>query len=548
MNQRVVPSYGVGIPCIQSGITVTLSAGNTGEWLVPRKHINPPIINFSAANGNGRQAISLEGVVNAINDDIDAHLPVVQSNGDHERPGRISGRLTTGSGPIVTGATAGPGQKAGFSSWGGVTWFAPGQKLIASGNIDHANNNAWVSLRHGTPMYNVEYSGTSASNPTGTGFLACLMSGTKPGPRMTMADAHRIIDRCSDNQDLDVHNRPEGVQDVIDELFLLPVQNVQYLLSQYFGNFYNYGDNHQNIYGGHKLTLTTNLNDWQNNRYELIEIAGGNQAYRFWDYGTLDPNSIYPPYATVDNPTIDILDGTILTLSPINSHLTVHHPFEVRFNPDDPNTVVPWAVGGAIVYLAPPIGFSGTVWYVCKNHPSQMRGRINVTACNWTQSWTLSNSNTTGGTDLVQGVRYYLIDTNDRTNFGFNIVTPGDPGFRGLKYPGEFLEYDVPGYSTLTIGQKYYFQSEQVLGQYMSYEVMERTGNFGNVRGWSGGVPYGTARVAKLVQSRPREKVQDMQVGNRPYVYQRKANSLYEYNIGWGPTYPRMNRRYYNTR
>ena len=83
-------------------------------------------------------------------------------------------------------ATTGPGQKGRFSSWGGVTWFAPGQKLIASGNIDHANNNAWVSLRHGTPMYNVEYSGTSASNPTGTGFLACLMSGTKPGPRMTM--------------------------------------------------------------------------------------------------------------------------------------------------------------------------------------------------------------------------------------------------------------------------------------------------------------------------------------------------------------------------
>ena len=95
----------MGIPCIQSGITVTLSAGNTSEWLVPRGHINPPFVNFSAANGNGRQAISLEVVTNAVNDDIDAHLPVVQSNGSHERPGRISGRLTTGSAPIITGST-----------------------------------------------------------------------------------------------------------------------------------------------------------------------------------------------------------------------------------------------------------------------------------------------------------------------------------------------------------------------------------------------------------------------------------------------------------
>ena len=468
MNQRVVPSRGVGIPCIQSGITVTLSAGNTSEWLVPRGHINPPFVNFSAANGNGRQAISLEVVTNAVNDDIDAHLPVVQSNGSHERPGRISGKLTTGSAPIITGSTISPGLRSGFSCWGGVTWFAPGSKLIAAANIDHVNGNAWVSLRHGTPMYNCEYSGTSASNPCGTGFLACLMSGTKPGPRLTNADAHRIIDRCSENQDLDVSNPPEGVNDQLEMLFMLPQQNVLYAVSNYpVTGFYSPGHNLQTIYGGHSLSITTNLADWQNFRYELIDIAGNNQAYRFWDYNTLDPNSIYPPYAVVDNPTIEIFDGTMLFLAPIYPHLTVHHPFEVRFNPDDPNTVVPWSdTGGTgyLIYLAPPIGFSGTVWYVCKNHPSQMRGRINVTACNWTESWSLSNSNTTGGTDLVQGVKYYLIDPNNRLQPNYSTaVYPGDPGFRGLKYPGEFLSYDVPGYGTLTIGDKYYLQSEQVL-------------------------------------------------------------------------------------
>ena len=78
--------------------------------------------------------------------------------------------------------------------------------------------------------------------------------------------------------------------------------------------FYSPGHNLQTIYGGHSLSITTNLADWQNFRYELIDIAGNNQAYRFWDYNTLDPNSIYPPYAVVDNPTIEIFDGTMLFL------------------------------------------------------------------------------------------------------------------------------------------------------------------------------------------------------------------------------------------
>ena len=119
----------------------------------------------------------------------------------------------------------------------------------------------------------------------------------------------------------------------------------------------------------------------------------------------------------------------------------------------------------------------------------------------------LSNSNTTGGTDLVQGVKYYLIDPNNRLQPNYSTaVYPGDPGFRGLKYPGEFLSYDVPGYGTLTIGDKYYLQSEQVLSEYVSFEVMERIGNFGTTRGWTWGAPYGSTRVSKFVQSRPRKR------------------------------------------
>ena len=47
-------------------------------------------------------------------------------------------------------------------------------------------------------------------------------------------------------------------------------------------------------------------------RYELIDIAG-NSAYQFINFGiTIQrSNSIYPPYAVVDNPTIEIFDGTM---------------------------------------------------------------------------------------------------------------------------------------------------------------------------------------------------------------------------------------------
>ena len=131
----------------------------------------------------------------------------------------------------------------------------------------------------------------------------------------------------------------------------------------------------------------------------------------------------------------------------------------------------------------------------------------------------------------MQGVKYYLIDPNNRLQPNYSTaVYPGDPGFRGLKYPGEFLSYDVPGYGTLTIGDKYYLQSEQVLSEYVSFEVMERIGNFGTTRGWTEN--HMDQREYQVCAKQAKEKVQDMQVGTRPYVYQRKANSLYEYNIG----------------
>ena len=88
----------------------------------------------------------------------------------------------------------------------------------------------------------------------------------------------------------------------------------------------------------------------------------------------------------------------------------------MRFNPDDPNTVVPWydASAARVIDLS-TANRLGTFWYVCKNHPSQMRGRINVTACNWTELGVYPNNNTTGGTDLVQ-MSNILIDPNDFYN------------------------------------------------------------------------------------------------------------------------------------
>ena len=44
------------------------------------------------------------------------------------------------------------------------------------------------------------------------------------------------------------------------------------------------GHNLQTIYGGHSLSITTNLADWQNFRWELIDIAG-NSATKLIDFG-----------------------------------------------------------------------------------------------------------------------------------------------------------------------------------------------------------------------------------------------------------------------
>ena len=44
------------------------------------------------------------------------------------------------------------------------------------------------------------------------------------------------------------------------------------------------------------------------------------------------------------------------------------------------------------------------------------------------------------------------------------------------------MTFTIPGYNFLTIGDKYYLQSEQDLSEYVTFEIMERIGNIGKTR------------------------------------------------------------------
>lgn len=552
---------------IRAGIPVTASAGNTNEWIEGRVLINNPQIQFTAANGNGVQNMATFGI--GINAGIDAHEPVVTYDGTHRRPGRVLGQYTTGFRSWQTGALVEADTKAGFSSWGDVAMFAPGLFLIAGCNFDHGfvaeaphlpptgTPQGWATNRHGDVSYNTQYGGTSGSNPVAVGLIACLMSGKKPGPRFTMGDFWRTADRSINNQNLKVDHLPDGIDKFFSYfLDMSATATTTYTVTDvsYFNPpTYSFGTNIQDrVYGDQTLAIYAGGLHWNIDRYAIVGVGANNSSYQFIDFNTTVTTGPYAPFAMVENPTFNMTTGQQLFIMayPIPlDFLETHHPIQVRSNPDDPNTEVSWYNSDRVgLYVYPPLGTSGTFWYVCTHHGAQMRGQIVITAASFHETYVLKHANTTGTTDIVQNVKYFKKDLNN-FHFGSLIETePGDPNFEGLKYPGESIEFTIPAYDFLTIGDKYYLQSQQDLSKFISLEVMERFGNLGSTRTWAGGVPFGTAKTCHFEYERPKEKVQDMQVGQRPYVNQVKAGSNYQYNIGWGPTYPRMNRRYYNAR
>ena len=550
---------------LQLGIPVTASAGNSDEWIEGRSLINGPAVQFTAANGNGIQNMTTSGI--GVNVGIDAHQPVVQPDGTHARPGRINRYYTTGFRSWETGALINMYQKASFSSWGDIAMFAPGFYLISGCNVDHGlvseaphlparGLQAWATNRHGEVSYNTQYGGTSGSNPVATGLMACLISGKKPGPRFTMGDFWRTADRSINNQNLLVETFPAGIDSYISyDVGMTTTANISYSVVDNFASLINipFGTNIQDkIFGDQTLSINMGgAGEWIDFNWAIVGVSANNSAYQFINYSNMTATTgPYAPFVMVENPTFNLVSGQMLHVDVFpqpHSWLETHHPIQVRSNPDDPNTEVSWydaSAAGLIVY--PPLGTTGTFWYVCTHHGAQMRGKIIITAANFNETFVLKTANTTGGTDIIQNVKYFKRDLNDFYFGSFIETNPGDPNFEGLRYPGEHMTFTIPGYNFLTIGDKYYLQSQQDISKFVTFEIMERIGNIGKTRTWAGGVPFGTTKTCHFEYERPKEKVQDMQVGQRPYVAQRKAGSNYEYNIGWGPTYPRMNRRYYN--
>ena len=87
------------------------------------------------------------------------------------------------------------------------------------------------------------------------------------------------------------------------------------------------------------------------------------------------------------------------------------------------------------------------------------------------------------------------------------------------------MTFTIPGYNTLTIGDKYYLQSQQDISicvirddgkdrKFWYYKRLDRQERL-----------MDQLKLVTLCKAGPREKVQDMQVGTRPYVYQESRSS-----------------------